>query len=153
VTKFWQKSVNRYWRYRGNKKLPRESWTHGRTTRKHVASAGIYWRRRLKNASCAVSCTRVLEKQKIPESQNLVPIRFMHTLIYVSVSSLVKTGDVKVTKMMCGILDEATATIPPKILQGYPQTMTKHVQIDPVCKEILSKTSPSIITTKASHQK
>jgi len=34
-------------------KLPRESRTdrqrHGRTTRKHIASAGAYWRRRLKN--------------------------------------------------------------------------------------------------------
>ena len=60
VTKVWQKSVNRYWRYRGNIKLPRESRTHvrtharthgrrhGRTTRKHIASAGAYRRRRLK---------------------------------------------------------------------------------------------------------
>jgi len=48
----WRKSVNRYWRYRGNIKLPRESWTHGRrhgrTTRKQIASAGAYRRRRLK---------------------------------------------------------------------------------------------------------
>jgi len=53
VTKVWRKSVNRYWRYRGNIKLPRESRmdgrTHGRTTRKHIASAGAYRRRRLKN--------------------------------------------------------------------------------------------------------
>jgi len=61
VTKVSRKSVNRYWRYRGNIKLPRESWTHGRThartdgrmhgrmTRKHIASAGAYRRRRLKN--------------------------------------------------------------------------------------------------------
>jgi len=56
VTKVWRKSVNRYWRYRGNIKLPRESRTHGRTdarthgrtTRKHTASAGAYRRRRLK---------------------------------------------------------------------------------------------------------
>ena len=56
VTKVWRKSVNRYWRYRGNIKLPRESRTdartdgqrHGRTTRKHIASAGAYRRRRLK---------------------------------------------------------------------------------------------------------
>ena len=56
VTKVWRKSVNRYWRYRGNIKLPRESRTHrrthgrrhGRTTRKHIASAGTYRRRRLK---------------------------------------------------------------------------------------------------------
>jgi len=56
VTKVWRKSVNRYWRYRGNIKLPRESQTHGRThgrrhgrtTRKHIASAGAYRRRRLK---------------------------------------------------------------------------------------------------------
>jgi len=47
VTKVWWKSVNRYWRYRGNIKLPKESRTdgrthgqrHGRTTRKHIASA------------------------------------------------------------------------------------------------------------------
>jgi len=54
VTKVWRKSVNRYWRYRGNIKLPHESRTHGqrhgRTTRKHIASAGAYRRRRLKNA-------------------------------------------------------------------------------------------------------
>ena len=31
VTKVWQKSINRYWRYRGNIKLPRESRTDGRT--------------------------------------------------------------------------------------------------------------------------
>ena len=33
VTKVWRKSINRYWRYRGNIKLglPRESRTHGRT--------------------------------------------------------------------------------------------------------------------------
>jgi len=61
VTKVWRKSVNRYWRYRGNIKLPRESRTdgrthgqmdgqrHGRTTQKHIASAGVYRRRRLKN--------------------------------------------------------------------------------------------------------
>ena len=52
VTKVWRKSVNRYWRYCGNIKLPRESRTHGRrhgrTTRKHIASAGAYRRRRLK---------------------------------------------------------------------------------------------------------
>ena len=46
VTKVWQKCVNRYWRYRGNIKLSRESRTdgqrHGRTTRKHSL-------RRLKN--------------------------------------------------------------------------------------------------------
>jgi len=52
VTKVWRKSVNTYWRYRGNIKLPRESRTdgrtHGRTTRKHTASAGAYRRRRLK---------------------------------------------------------------------------------------------------------
>jgi len=57
VTKVWRKSVNRYWRYCGNIELPRESRTdgrtdgrtHGRTTRKHIASAGAYRRRRLKN--------------------------------------------------------------------------------------------------------
>jgi len=53
VTKVWRKSVNRYWRYRGNIKLPHESRTHGqrhrRTTRKHIASTGTYRRRRLKN--------------------------------------------------------------------------------------------------------
>ena len=56
VTKVWRKSVNRYWRYRGNIKLPRESRTdgrtdgrtHGRTIRKHIASNGAYRRRRLK---------------------------------------------------------------------------------------------------------
>jgi len=60
VTKVWRKSVNRYWRYRGNIKLPRESRTdarthgqwHGRTTRKHIASAGAYRRQRLKNCIC-----------------------------------------------------------------------------------------------------
>ena len=31
VTKVWQKSVNRYWRYRGNIKLLRESRTDGQT--------------------------------------------------------------------------------------------------------------------------
>jgi len=31
VTKVWRKFVNRYWRYRGNIKLPRESRTDGRT--------------------------------------------------------------------------------------------------------------------------
>jgi len=58
VTKVWRKSVNRYWRYRGNIELQRESRTHGRTdgrrhgrtTRKHIASAGAYRRRRLKNS-------------------------------------------------------------------------------------------------------
>jgi len=68
MTKVWRKSVNRYWRYRGNIKLPRESRTHartdgrmhGRTTRKHIASAaaiasaGAYWRRRLKNTSLVI---------------------------------------------------------------------------------------------------
>jgi len=29
VTKVWRKSVNRYWRYRGNIKLPRETRTDG----------------------------------------------------------------------------------------------------------------------------
>jgi len=57
ATKVWRKPVNRYWRYRGNIKLPRESRTygqrHGRTTRKHIASAGAYWRRRLKNSFMA----------------------------------------------------------------------------------------------------
>jgi len=56
VTKVWRKSVNRYWIYRGNIKLPCESrtdgWTdgqrHERTTRKHIASAGAYRRWRLK---------------------------------------------------------------------------------------------------------
>ena len=33
MTKVWRKSVNRYWRYRGNIKLPRESRTDGRTHR------------------------------------------------------------------------------------------------------------------------
>ena len=59
VTKVWRKSVNRYWRYRGNIKLTRESRTdgrthartdgqrHGRTTRNLMASAGDR-RRRLK---------------------------------------------------------------------------------------------------------
>jgi len=50
---FWPQNVLRYWRYRRNIKLPRESRTdartdgqrHGRTTRKHIA----YRRRRLKN--------------------------------------------------------------------------------------------------------
>jgi len=59
VTKVWRKSVNRYWRYCGNTKLPRESRMHGRThgqrygrtTRKHIASAGAYRRRRLKKPS------------------------------------------------------------------------------------------------------
>ena len=54
VTKVWRKSVNRYWRYRGNIKPPGESRTdgqrHGRTTRKHITSAGAYRRRRLKNS-------------------------------------------------------------------------------------------------------
>ena len=49
----WRKFVNRYWRYRGNIKLPRESRTdgqrHGRTTRKHIASAGAYRQQRLKS--------------------------------------------------------------------------------------------------------
>ena len=66
VRKVWRKSVNRYWRYRGNIKLPRESRTdgrthgrthgqrHGRTTRKHIASAGAYRRRRLKNSKNGV---------------------------------------------------------------------------------------------------
>jgi len=99
VTKVWRKSVDRYWRYRGNIKIwdvfghavtltfdlltpkcnlfisvPRctsdkslakirqqileisqkqnyhvnHGRTHGRTTRKHIASTGAYWRRRLK---------------------------------------------------------------------------------------------------------
>ena len=65
VTKVWRKSVNRYWRYRGNIKLPRESRTHGRshgrTTRKHIASAGAYRRRRLKKIFLVVCyTTRVL---------------------------------------------------------------------------------------------
>ena len=49
VTKVWRKSVNRYWRYRGNIKLPRESRTDGRTDGR-PASAGAYRRRRLKNS-------------------------------------------------------------------------------------------------------
>ena len=48
VTKVWRKSVNRYWRYRGNIKLPRESRTDAWTTRKHIASASTYRWRRLK---------------------------------------------------------------------------------------------------------
>ena len=36
----------KYWRYRGNIKLPRESRTDAR---KHIGSAGAYRRRRLKN--------------------------------------------------------------------------------------------------------
>jgi len=62
VTKIWRKSVNRYWRYRGNMKLPRESrmhgrthgQRHGRTTRKHIASAGAYGRRRLKTKNAGL---------------------------------------------------------------------------------------------------
>jgi len=62
VTKVWWKSVNRYWRYRRNIKLPRESQTdggmhgrtheqrNGRTTRKHIASAAAYRWWRLKNS-------------------------------------------------------------------------------------------------------
>ena len=62
------KIVNRHWRYRGNIKLPRESRTdgrtdgrtdrqrHGRTTRKHIASAGAYRRRRLKNHDFYTTC-------------------------------------------------------------------------------------------------
>jgi len=57
---------NRYWRYHGNIKLPRESRTdgctdsgtdgqrHGRTTRKHIASAGAYRWRRLNNKTTAI---------------------------------------------------------------------------------------------------
>ena len=37
VTKVWRKSVNRYWRYRGNIKLPRESRTDGRTDARTAA--------------------------------------------------------------------------------------------------------------------
>ena len=37
VTKVWRKSVNRYWRYRGNMKLPRESRTDGCTDGQTVA--------------------------------------------------------------------------------------------------------------------
>jgi len=63
VTKVWRKSVNRYWRYRGNIKLPRESRMHGctdarrhgRMTRKHIASAGAYRRRRLKKYKSTVT--------------------------------------------------------------------------------------------------
>ena len=46
VTKVWRKSVNRYWRYRGNIKLPRESRADGRTHARtdgrpeNIASAG-----------------------------------------------------------------------------------------------------------------
>ena len=58
MTKVWRKSVNRYWRYRltspsRKSDVSRESRTDartdGRTTRKHIASAGAYRRRRLKN--------------------------------------------------------------------------------------------------------
>ena len=66
VTKVWRKSVNRYWRYRGNIKLPRESRTDGRTQARtengtdgrpeNIASAGAYRRRRLKNALEVVTC-------------------------------------------------------------------------------------------------
>ena len=55
VPKVWRKSVNRYWRYRGNKTTTwitdgrTDRQRHGRTTRKHIASAGAYRRRRLKN--------------------------------------------------------------------------------------------------------
>ena len=64
MTKVWRKSVDRYWRYRGNIKLQRESRTdarrHGRTDARTdsgtdgrpeniIASAGAYRRRRLKN--------------------------------------------------------------------------------------------------------
>jgi len=54
VTKVWRKSVSRYWRYRGN--IKHTTWItdgrtdgqwHGRTTRKHIDSAGAYRRRRL----------------------------------------------------------------------------------------------------------
>jgi len=51
VTKVWRKSFNRYWRYRGNIKLPRESRTDGGTDGRpeNIASAGAYRWRRLKN--------------------------------------------------------------------------------------------------------
>ena len=86
VTKVWRKSVSRYWRYRGNIKLPSESrtdgrtdgrtdsGTYGRTTRKHTASAGAYRRRRLKidnincNDSSNVSCRWAI---KTPSADNV----------------------------------------------------------------------------------
>jgi len=47
VTKVWRKSVNRYWRYRGNMKLPRESRTHGRTAARTDNPKTYSLRRRL----------------------------------------------------------------------------------------------------------
>ena len=61
VTKVWWKSVNRYWRYRGNIKLPSESRTDARTDSgtdgrpENIASAGAYRRRRLKKPT-ALNC-------------------------------------------------------------------------------------------------
>ena len=46
VTKVWRKSVNRYWRYRGNK-LPRESRTDGRTAARTDDPETYSLRRRL----------------------------------------------------------------------------------------------------------
>ena len=85
MTKVWRQSVNRYWRYRGNIKLPRESRTdgrthgqrHGQTTRKHIASAGAYRRRRLKIISSLFDDSVGIRRRSHSNSY----IRFAETLI------------------------------------------------------------------------
>ena len=81
MTKVWRKSVNRYWRYRGKIKLPRESRTdarmharqrHGRRTRKHIASAGAYRRRRLKKLR-ALDTARNLSRGALLKGRNSRP--------------------------------------------------------------------------------
>jgi len=47
VTKVWRKSVNRYWRYRGNRKLPLESRTRARTAARTDDPKTYSLRRRL----------------------------------------------------------------------------------------------------------
>jgi len=47
VTKVWRKSVNRYWRYHGNIKLPRESRTDARTVARTDDPKPYSLRRRL----------------------------------------------------------------------------------------------------------
>jgi len=77
VTKVWPKSVNRFWRYRGNIKLPCESRTdartaarsHGRTTRKHIASAGTYRWRRLKKLNIPGKMIRSQDRTKVQTNQ------------------------------------------------------------------------------------
>jgi len=73
----WRKSVNRYWRYRGNIKLPRESRTDGRTDSgtdgrpENIASAGAYRRRRLKKTKISAYTRGVVTALKPVQAEQV----------------------------------------------------------------------------------